>query len=216
MAHYGCTYADNAEKERPFLIFKDNVEFTESFNNAGNRPYKLSINEYENVTAIPSAIDWRKKGTVTPVKDQSQCVVAVECITTLKSGKLTSLLEQKSVDCDTGGEDHGCEGGFMDDGFEFIVKNKGIATEAHNPYKGVDRTCNKKEEAYHDVEITGYEDVPTNSEKALLKAVANQLVSVAIDSTPVGFSMETVEQNWIMVWLQLEIGQLVMEPSYGW
>ena len=103
MARHGRTYDNDAEKQRRFLIFKDNVEFIESFNNAGNRPYKLSVNEYadqtneefrasrngykrpsnsrssqtsfryENVTAVPSSIDWRKKGAVTPIKDQGQC-----------------------------------------------------------------------------------------------------------------------------------------------
>lgn len=100
MIHYGRAYRDHAEKEMRFKIFENNVEFIESFNNAGNRPYKLSVNEfadqtneefkaarngfklkssrvtpfrYENVTAVPSSIDWRKKGAVTPVKDQGQC-----------------------------------------------------------------------------------------------------------------------------------------------
>jgi hypothetical protein len=38
MATYGKVYADAAEKERRFEIFKDNVEYIESFNTAGNKP----------------------------------------------------------------------------------------------------------------------------------------------------------------------------------
>lgn len=221
MARYGRVYKDEAEKEIRFKIFKDNVEFIESFNKDGKKTYKLGINEfadqtneefqasrngyklksnpkssqsmpfrYENVTAVPSSIDWRKKGAVTPIKDQGQCgscwafstIAATEGITQLKTGKLISLSEQELVDCDKKGEDQGCEGGYMEDGFEFIVKNKGIALEASYPYTAADGTCNAKKEASHAAKIGGYEKVPANSEAALLKAVANQPISVSIDA----------------------------------
>ncbi|XP_011038210.1 PREDICTED: senescence-specific cysteine protease SAG39-like [Populus euphratica] len=221
MATFGKVYADAAEKERRFEIFKDNVEYIESFNTAGNKPYKLSVNkfadltneelkiarngyrrplqtrpmkvtsfEYENVTAVPATMDWRKKGAVTPIKDQGQCgscwafstVAATEGINQLTTGKLVSLSEQELVDCDTQGEDQGCEGGLMEDGFEFIIKNHGITSEANYPYQAADGTCNSKKEASHIAKITGYESVPANSEAALLKAVANQPISVSIDA----------------------------------
>ncbi|CAI9276756.1 unnamed protein product [Lactuca saligna] len=75
----------------------------------------------------------------------------------------------------------------MEDGFDFIVKNKGINTEVAYPYQATDGTCNTKEEAVHAATITGYENVPANSESALLQAVANQPVSVAIDASGMGF-----------------------------
>ncbi|KAG2397101.1 Senescence-specific cysteine protease [Vigna angularis] len=147
--------------------------------------------KYENVTAIPSTVDWRQKGAVTPVKNQGQCgccwafsaVAATEGIHALTTGKLISLSEQELVDCDTKGVDQGCEGGFMDDAFKFIINNHGLNTEANYPYKGVDGKCNAKAEAIGAATITGYEDVPVNNEKALQKAVANQPVSVAIDAS---------------------------------
>ncbi|KAJ4954716.1 hypothetical protein NE237_011499 [Protea cynaroides] len=46
MAQYGREYKDAAEKEKRFLIFKNNVELIESFNKAGDKPYKLSINQF--------------------------------------------------------------------------------------------------------------------------------------------------------------------------
>ncbi|XP_021815999.1 vignain-like [Prunus avium] len=70
----------------------------------------------------------------------------------------------------------------MDDAFQFINQNHGLSTETNYPYTGVDGTCNTKKEASHAAKITGHEDVPTNSEVALLKAVANQPISVAIDA----------------------------------
>ncbi|RXH78566.1 hypothetical protein DVH24_002084 [Malus domestica] len=63
--------------------------------------------------------NWRKKGDVTPTKDQGQCgccwtssaVAAMEGITKLTTGKLMALSKQEFVDCDTSGVEQGCEGG---------------------------------------------------------------------------------------------------------
>ncbi|KAL5989613.1 hypothetical protein ACLOJK_010506 [Asimina triloba] len=119
-----------------------------------------------------------------PLLDQQSttAVAAMEGITRLKTGKLVSLSEQELVDCDVHGDDEGCEGGLMDDAFNFIQHNHGLTTEADYPYAGVDGTCNTKKAANHAATITGHEDVPANSESALLKAVANQPISVAIDA----------------------------------
>ncbi|KHN33265.1 Cysteine proteinase COT44 [Glycine soja] len=70
----------------------------------------------------------------------------------------------------------------MEDGFEFIIKNGGITTEANYPYKGVNGTCNTTIAASTVAQIKGYETVPSYSEEALQKAVANQPVSVSIDA----------------------------------
>ncbi|KAE9616917.1 putative fruit bromelain [Lupinus albus] len=152
---------------------------------------KTNSFKYENVTSLPSMVDWRQKGAVTPVKDQGQCgccwafsaVAATEGINKLSTGTLISLSEQELVDCDTKGVDQGCEGGLMDDAFKFIIKNNGLNTEANYPYQGVDGTCNANEATNYAATITGYEDFPANNEQALQKAVANQPISVAIDAS---------------------------------
>ncbi|KAK1292286.1 Vignain [Acorus calamus] len=226
MAQHGRFYADDLERESRLNIFKENVHFIESFNHAGEKPYKLGINAfadmtidefkasrngfkasrrcestnfmYENVTA-PSTMDWRKKGAVTPIKDQGQCgscwafsaVAATEGITQLTTKKLISLSEQELIDCDTASEDQCCNGGEMDGAFQFIKQNGGITTEANYAYEGVDGTCNAKKKASHVAKIKGFEDVPINDENALLKAVANQPVSVAIDASGLEFQFYT-------------------------
>lgn len=75
-----------------------------------------------------------------------------------------------------------CEGGLMEDAYELIVRNWGLATEVTYPYNGADGTCNMKKESSHATKIKGYKSVPVNSEKAPLKAFANQPVAVSIDA----------------------------------
>ncbi|XP_007037812.2 PREDICTED: vignain [Theobroma cacao] len=149
---------------------------------------------YENVDRVPPSVDWRKKGAVTAVKDQGQCgscwafstVVAVEGINQIKTNKLVSLSEQELVDCDTE-ENQGCNGGLMDIAFDFIQKKGGITTETNYPYEAEDGTCDVSKENSPAVSIDGHENVPANNEDALLKAVAHQPVSVAIDAGGMDF-----------------------------
>ncbi|KAI4306371.1 hypothetical protein L6164_029653 [Bauhinia variegata] len=50
MVEHGRTYADNAEKEKRFKIFMDNLQYIETFNNAGNNSYNLGLNRFSDLT----------------------------------------------------------------------------------------------------------------------------------------------------------------------
>ncbi|CAN1314462.1 Senescence-specific cysteine protease SAG39 [Linum perenne] len=148
-----------------------------------------SLFKYENTSSVPDTMDWRTKGAVNPIKDQGQCgscwafsaVAAVEGLTKISTGTLTSLSVQELIDCDRTSNDQGCNGGFMDDAFQF-VKTKGLTTESNYPYTAADGSCNTVKTSNSAAKINGYEDVPANDEQALLKAAANQPIAVAIDA----------------------------------
>ncbi|XP_022996765.1 vignain-like [Cucurbita maxima] len=142
---------------------------------------------YEQATDLPSYIDWRERGAVNDIKEQGKCgscwafstVAAVEGINQIKTNQLLSLSEQELLDCNF--RNKGCNGGFMEIAFDFIKRNGGIATENNYPYHGARGLCRSSRISSPTVTIDGYESVPEN-ENALMQAVANQPVSVAIDA----------------------------------
>ncbi|BBN67754.1 senescence-associated gene 12, partial [Prunus dulcis] len=106
-----------------------NEEFWEIPNGYTKRSSKSIMSNSTKAT-----LDWREKGAVTPIKDHGKCgkvllgilaVAATKGVNKLKTRNLISLSEQELVDYDTIGKDHGCEGGLMDDAFQFIQRNKG-------------------------------------------------------------------------------------------
>lgn len=104
----------------------------------------------------------------------------MEGITKIKIGKLFTLSVQEIVDCNSSWNP-GCDGGSTYEAFEFI-KRHGLTTEA-NYHSGGKGTCNAKIEDKPVTKITGYENVPANSEEALMMAVANQPVAVTVDAS---------------------------------
>jgi KDEL-tailed cysteine endopeptidase len=110
---------------------------------------------------------------------------SVGCITAARpppdrAGTLPSLSEQQLVDCSGPEGNQGCNGGLMDQAFQYIIDNKGITSEAAYPYTAQDGTCKKNVTPV--ATITGFTDVPASSEAALETAIVQQPVSVAVEA----------------------------------
>lgn len=146
---------------------------------------------------LPSEIDWSTKGAVTAVKNQGSCGSCWAFSTTgslegrafTATGSLPVLSEQQFVDCD--GTDAACNGGLMDQAFDYAQKHSGgICTESSYPYTGAKGSCktppDQQASAHCTVGLdtslmTGWKDVD-NSEQALAEAVSQGPVSVAVDA----------------------------------
>jgi len=143
---------------------------------------------------LPTAVDWRTKGAVTPVKDQGQCGSCWAFSTTgstegayfLSTKKLVSLSEQELVDCSAAEGNSGCEGGLMDYGFQYIIDNAGITTEKAYPYTATDGTCASTGKPVG-ATISSFTDVTGSDNDALRAAVAQQPISIAIEADQDGF-----------------------------
>ncbi|KAJ4717319.1 Cysteine proteinase [Melia azedarach] len=163
-------------------------DFFSRIDNISSNAFSYGEFRYENVKDLPEAVDWREKGAVTGVKNQGQCgscwafsgVAAVEGINQITTGNLIPLSEQQLVDCVT--SNRGCINGNVNRAFQYIISNGGIHKQEDYPYQEGQFTC-KSNLAGEVVTISGFRNVPANDESSLLKAVANQPVSVYIEGS---------------------------------
>lgn len=186
----------------------------------GDLPY-LGRHEVRNST-LPNSVDWTTKGAVTPVKNQGSCGSCWAFSTTgslegaweIATGQLVSLSEQQLVDCAGSFGEQGCGGGIMDSAFQYAEQNA-MCTERSYGYKAVGGSC---QAASCSVGIprggvVGFKDVSSDSEHALMSAVAQQPVSIAIEADKSVFQLYKSGVLSGLCGAQLDHGVLVV--GYG-
>eukprot|EP00931_Biecheleriopsis_adriatica_P043438 TRINITY_DN2483_c0_g1_i1.p1 TRINITY_DN2483_c0_g1~~TRINITY_DN2483_c0_g1_i1.p1 ORF type:complete len:469 (+),score=126.41 TRINITY_DN2483_c0_g1_i1:65-1471(+) len=165
-------------------------------NKWGNVP-SLGMHKVSNMS-LPSSVDWTSKNAVTPVKNQGQCgscwafstTGALEGAWALATGHLVSLSEQQLVDCSKKFGNQGCQGGLMDNGFKY-EEQAAVCTEDSYSYTGHSGICKAQacKVGIPEGAVTGYKDVAADDEQALMDAVAQQPVSVAIEADQMAFQL---------------------------
>lgn len=144
-----------------------------------------------NVTHLPltnlqDGVNWVTKGAVGPVKNQGQCgscwsfstTGALEGLSFITGRGLPSFSEQELVDCTGNFGNHGCQGGYVDNAFNF-VQTYGIMSESSYPYEGYQGQCRYTPTSF---KVRGHVDVPSGDTNQLAAAVNQQPVSIAVDA----------------------------------
>jgi len=171
----------------------------------GYRPIKRDFIRSRNLfkpspnTKNPASVNWVTAGKVTGVKDQGQCgscwsfsaTGSIEAAYAIEnSASPISLSEQQLVDCSQAQGNMGCEGGLMDQAFEYVIANGGLCTETAYPYTAQDGTC-QSTNCTNTITIKAYTDVAPGSSSALETAVVQQPVSIAVEADQSGFQFYT-------------------------
>jgi cysteine peptidase B len=90
----------------------------------------------------PKNYDWNSCGVITAVYNQGQCgscwafsaTETIESYFALGGGSLTGLSMEQIVDCDTAGEDQGCNGGFPSGAYQYVESAGGLDPLSDYPY----------------------------------------------------------------------------------
>merc|ERR1712159_80749 len=134
-------------------------------------------------------VNWVEEGKVQKVKDQGQCgscwafstVASSESCDAIFDGTLGDFSEQQLVDCSGSYGNQGCNGGLMDQGFEYFIA-EGICEESSYPYTARDGHCKASSCTKDSFKIKSYTDVAEGSTTGLEAACDKRPVSIAVDA----------------------------------
>lgn len=140
----------------------------------------------------PSSVDWRKKGVVSPVKNQKHCgscwafaaTEAIESAYALKGHSVPELSPQQIVSCS---QRNGCQGGSPTRAYQYVEKAGGMETERAYPYTSGSTnsggSCKFNKAKLSAVRVTGYMNAGRGSESTMRSALAaHGPMSVCLDA----------------------------------
>lgn len=161
-------------------------------------PEKIPLKDYKeknfasyDEVEVPNYVNWVLAGAVTPVQTQGNCgshwafsaAGAIESIWNITGHPLTVLSAQQLVDCSGKFGNKGCNGGFMDYAFQYVINNTGLSSEQTYPYVSDQSPgCNKTLANITVANITKFVDVLPNNTQSLIQAIAQQPVSIAVEA----------------------------------
>jgi C1A family cysteine protease len=179
--------------------FKSYMGFARNSLEYHRRQTKKQLNVFSDkeYNELPSNVDWRISGVVTPIKDQGQCgscysfsnTGSLESAYAIKYGSIVSLSEQQIVDCSQtkyGGPNYGCDGGMISETMSWIGKYGGLCLEEDYPYISgatrVSSNCKKSCKQMNETKIISFTSIQPNSDLAMMSALVHQPVSIAIEA----------------------------------
>ncbi len=216
---------DNMDEVRErFLTYHDNLEFIRQHNEEGNHSYQLGENQFADWSndefkefvrkgsfglgmkttcpkasdmsgTLPSAIDWREKGIVGPIRDQKSAgtcfahstTASIEGADAQKYGKLNTYSVQAIVDCaGLSYGDLGVNGGSIEGSMQF-VHDKGLPYESEYPYIAASEKCKPYTIR---TQNAGCYEVPAN-ELQITYQVSKRVISIAIQADSRSFQLYT-------------------------
>jgi len=171
---------------------------------------------------IPTSVDWRDKGCISPVKNQGGCgscwafgaVETIESFVQINTGKLPILSPQNVVSCAKNpqhcGGTGGCGGATAEIAFDWA--KGGIASEQAYPYQARDTPC--KDSVAKTAKVTGFVKlIENNYTDLIVNLAAVGPMAVNVDASPwSGYSSGVFTR---CKFNEIDINHVVQVVGYG-
>lgn len=202
--HKGVNHmSDWTEAERKRLLGTPLRDATKS----KSQPLRVHA---KSTAGLPNSVDWRLADPpiLTSIKDQGMCgscwahsaTEAVETAYAQKTGELFVLSQEQITACTPNpnqcGGTGGCGGNIYEDAWDYVVAAGGLSQEwswSYTSYTGTTGVCptfpipNSNRTFMPVVQISGYVHVETNSQDAVMDALANVgPLSISLDASQWG------------------------------
>lgn len=163
---------------------------------------ELGSNELgSNELGASPSVNWITAGAVNPIKNQGSCgscysfgsTAVVEAAIFNAGWDLPNLSEQQIVSCSQKYGNNGCNGGYQPYVFTYLQSNY-QTTYADYPYVSGDNTlpaCNTNVANGGNVMVTTHGAVTQQSQSAMMTAISQNVVTVAVDASTVYFQQYT-------------------------